>query len=307
MSTATTVLRCACSPDADDLFMFRALLLDLIDTEGLRFEIVTRDTDLLNRVATAPVGADDAGLPDVTAISIAHYPAVAAHYQLLNSGGSVGRNYGPVVIALPDTAGSVVLGREGLRPPATPPAGASVPRISVPGLTTTACLVLRMYADFEPVVVPIAPPSLTFDALRSRAVDASLVIHEGRLTYADEGCVRLMDIGERWFADTGLPLPLGGNVIRRGLGADVIARADRVLRASIAHALEHREEAISWLLERPSPLRTRERVDHYLSLYANADSLDYGEDGRRAVKVLLDRGAAAGWLPSVGDIDFVGV
>jgi 1,4-dihydroxy-6-naphthoate synthase len=284
----TTRLSCAISPDADDLFMFRALLEERIDTQGLTFDIRTNDTDALNRMAAGDDG------PDVSAISIAHYPALSARYRLLTHGGSVGRGYGPVVVA-PRAHDSL----EGLR-------------IGVPGLTTTACLVLRLaVARFTPVVIPIVPPSRAFEALRGGEVDAALLIHEGRLTYAAEGFVELLDLGRWWARDTGgLPLPLGGNAIRRSLPADVLARADTVLRASIADALSDRDAAIDWLLARSArtggPLTTRAQVDHYLSLYANADTLDYGQDGRAAIRSLLRRGAAGGWLPDVSDVDFVG-
>ena len=274
-------IRCAISPDADDRFMFRAIVEGLIDTEGLTFSVESKDTHQLNQMA-------DGDGPDVTAISIAHYPRVAEHYQLLGHGGSVGRGYGPVLVARPGTALESLHGR----------------RIALPGLTTTAALVLRMILPFEPVTIPIFPTSLQFDALRANEVDAALIIHEGRLTYAAEGFVRLLDIGEWWLGETGLPLPLGGNVIRRGLGAD-IPRVDRVLRASIAHGLADREAAITWLLGQGGALRTRAEVDHYLSLYANADTLDYGDDGRAGIRELLRRGAAGGWVPAVGEIDFV--
>ncbi len=275
-------LTCAISPDADDRFMFRAIELGLIDTDGLTFTLTTRDTDLLNQMA---VGDG----PDVTAISIAHYPKVAAAYRLLNHGGSVGRNYGPVVVAKPGRA----LDLTGLR-------------IAVPGLTTTACLVLRLITRFEPVVIPIVPMTRVFDALDRDEVDAALLIHEGRLTYGDRGFEHRLDIGAWWHGQTALPLPLGGNVIRRGLPAEVLTRADRVLRASIAHALDHRDDAIAWLLAGGTALKSPAQVDAYLALYANADTLDYGDDGRRGVQELLRRGAAAGWLPPVGDVDFVG-
>jgi len=284
-------LRCAISPDADDLFMFRAITEGLIDTEGLEFEVVSVDTDKLNRMARGDG-------PDVTAISIAHYPAVAATYRLLAHGGSVGRGYGPVVVAKPRmlaTAGELKMSKL-----------LAGRKIAVPGLTTTACLVLRLITSFDPVVIPIAPTSLQFDALRADEVEAALIIHEGRLTYAAEGFVQLLDIGDWWFVHTALPLPLGGNVIRRDLGADVIARADRVLRASVAHGLANREASIDWLLARGGTLKTREMVDAYLSLYANADTLDYGADGREGIRELLRRGAAAGWLPPCGTVDFVG-
>ena len=283
-------LSCAISPDADDLFMFRAITEGLIDTDGLEFEVVARDTDLLNRMA-------DGDGPAITAISIAHYPAVAANYQMFNHGGSVGRGYGPVVIARPELLVSSVSTRvsELLRGR----------RVAVPGLTTTATLVLRMIASFEPVTIPIFPTSLQFDALRSRDVDAALIIHEGRLTYGEEGFVQLLDVGQWWYHTTGLPLPLGGNVIRRDLGPDIIARADAVIRASIAHGLADREAAIAWLLRRNGALKTHEAVDTYLSLYANEDTLDYGPDGREGMRELLHRGAAGGWIAPV-EVDFVG-
>lgn len=289
-------IRCAISPDADDRFMFRAIELGLIDTDGLEFELVAKDTEALNH--TASDRDDPRGPPHVTAISIAHYPAIADRYLLLNHGGSVGRNYGPVVVARPDRVADLRRSLAGTR-------------IAVPGVTTTACLTLRLLTGatpdspvFTPVTIPIAPPSLTFDALRDLSpdgprLDAALIIHEGRLTYAAEGFALVMDIGEAWFARTGLPLPLGGNVIRRDIEPALRERMNRVLHASIEHALvTDREAAISWLLERPGPLRTRAQVDEYLGLYANADTLDYGEAGREGIRRLLGDGAAAGWLPA---------
>jgi 1,4-dihydroxy-6-naphthoate synthase len=275
------LLRCAISPDADDRFMFRAITEGLLDTEGLRFHVVEQDTDLLNRMAEG-VG------PDVTAISIAHYPRVADRYLLLRHGGSVGRGYGPVLVAP-----RPLLSLKGLR-------------IGVPGLGTTAYTVLKLVEpDFTPVVIPIVPPERSFQAVRAGEVDAVLLIHEGRLTYREQGFVEVLDTGRWWHAQTGLPLPLGGNVIARHLPAEVRARADRVLRASIAHALADREAAIDWLLATGSgALRSREQVDTYLSLYANADTLDYGEDGIAGIRELLRRGAGAGVLPAAGDPDF---
>ena len=281
-------LQCSISPDADDLFMFRALLLGLIDKDGLDFEIDTADTDALNRAAKG-TGA----LPAVSAISIAWYPRLAADWQLLPHGGSVGRNYGPVLVAPAGNRGipqlSDLRGR----------------RIAVPGTSTTAFTVLRlMLPDFEPVVVPIVPPERVFQTLDKGEVDAALLIHEGRLVFRERGLGQVADIGRWWFQETGLPLPLGGNVIRRDLGAALVARASDRIRASIAHGLANRADAIAWLLQRGGPLQTSEAVDHYLSLYANADSLDYGEDGRRAIQLLLEKGAAAGILPRCPPVDF---
>ncbi len=279
-------LRVRISPDADDLFMFRALLLGLVDDEGLDWDITTDDTDALNRVAR---GESAGGVPDISAISVAAYPSLAAEWQLLPHGGSVGRGYGPVVVAATPLTVADLRGR----------------RIGVPGLTTTAYTVLRLVTDFEPVVVPIVPPERSFEAVESGEVDAVLVIHEGRLTYGERGLHLVLDIGAWWAAETGLPLPLGGNAIRRSLGADVIARASRAMRASIAHGLAHREAAIDWLLQRgPGPLKTAAAVDHYLSLYANADTLDYGADGRAAIQELVARGQALGLLPACPAVDF---
>ncbi len=274
------------SPDADDLFMFRALLLGLVDDGGLDWDITTADTDALNRVAQGETVLD---VPDVSAISIAWYPSLSADWQLLPHGGSVGRGYGPVVVA----------------PTPLEPEQLRGLRIGVPGLTTTAYTVLRLVTDFEPVVVPIVPPERSFEAVESGKVDAVLLIHEGRLTFAERGLHLVLDIGDWWQEETGLPLPLGGNAIRRGLGSDAIARASEVMRTSIRHGLEARDAAITWLLSRgPGPLRTPADVDHYLSLYANEDTLDYGEDGREAIRELIRRGQAAGLLPACPPVDF---
>jgi 1,4-dihydroxy-6-naphthoate synthase len=261
------VIRVACSPDADDLFMMRALIDGRIDTRGLDFEVVTVETDALNRLAGGTG-------PDVSAMSIAWYPKIAGHYRLLPHGGSMGEGYGPVVIAREAMDLASLAGR----------------RVAVPGTTTTAFAVLKMMVPgIEPVVTPITPYSRIFEALRAGDVEAGLVIHEGRLTYADEGFVQIAELGEWWLAETGLPLPLGGNAIRRDLGEERIAVVSAVLRESIADALRNREDAIDWLLDRGGALRTRERVDRYLGMYANSRTLDYGPDGRRAIQLLLTR------------------
>ena len=272
-----TTISLLCSPDADDLFMMRALLEGMLDTGDLEFTIDTSPTDALNR-------AGDGRGPDVLALSMAHYPRVAEHYQLLPHGGSMGEGYGPVIVA----------------PEPVELASLSGARIAVPGLTTTAYRVLRMMLpEVDPVVTPISPYHLIFDELRAGRVDAGLIIHEGRLTYEDEGFALVADQGEWWAEQTGgLPLPLGGNSIARRLGAETIARVSDLLRQSIAHGLEHRDEAIDWLLERDGPLDTRERVDEYLGMYANQRTLDYGPEGRAGIEELLRR---IGWD---GAVDF---
>lgn len=287
-------VRCAISPDADDLFMFRALMLGLLPTPGFVWEIQTADTEALNRRAdrSALEGGTDGdlggGLPEVSAVSIASYPWLADRWQLLPHGASIGRGYGPVLVG----------------PRARPLAELEGRPVGVPGLRTTARLVLGLAQRVEPVVLPIVPPERVFQALRDGEVEAAVLIHEGRLVYPERGLVELLDLGAFWERTSGLPLPLGGNVIRRDLGPERIAAISAAIRASIAHGLAHREEAIAWLLQRGGPLQRAEQVDAYLRLYANEDTLDYGEDGRRAVGELLRRGAEAGLVPAVGEVDF---
>ena len=275
-------IRVACSPDADDLFMMRALTEGLIDTGRYRFHVTTVPTDDLNRLGERTD-------VEVLAISMAWYPHLADRWQLLPHGGSMGEGYGPVVVAREPMSLTELTGA----------------RVGIPGLSTTAWAVLRMMVDVEPVVTPISPYHLVFDALREGRVDAGLIIHEGRLTFEDEGFVQLADLGEWWAAETdGLPLPLGGNTIRRDLGPTVIAEVSALLRESIRHGLhEDREGAIAWLLARGGPLATRERVSAYLDMYANGRTLDYGEAGRAGIEAFLARGVAEGLFPEVA-VDF---
>jgi 1,4-dihydroxy-6-naphthoate synthase len=272
-------IRLAFSPDSDDIFMFWALLNGKIDPEGLAFVHERADTETLNeRAARRDV--------DVIAVSMARYAEIADAYLLLPHGASVGRGYGPVVVAPPSSSARSLASFEGAR-------------IGVPGLRTTAYLTLRLLLPrFDAVVLPISPYARVFDALRSGEVDAALLIHEGRLTYEREGFARIADVGEGWSTLTGgLPLPLGGNAIRRGLGAELVAKVSRLCRASIAWALEHRDEVIDALLaaeSRDDVRLDRAMLDRYLAMYANADTLELPEDGRRAVSELFTRARAAG-------------
>ena len=272
------IIRLAFSPDSDDMFMFWPLLQGHVDTRGYRFEHFRADTESLNR------RAHQADL-DVVAVSIATYPAVARDYLLLPHGGSVGRGYGPVVVAKNATPLASLKGR----------------RIAVPGQGTTAFLVLRLLLpEFEPVFIPIEPYERVFRALDEGEVDAALLIHEGRLTYEREGFARVVDIGEAWHELTlGLPLPLGGNVIRRSLGEARVAEISAILREGIRYSLEHREQLIDELMraeQRPRVGLDRAMLDRYLGMYANDDTLGYPDDARRAVEELFARAKGAGLL-----------
>jgi 1,4-dihydroxy-6-naphthoate synthase len=279
-------IRLAFSPDSDDIFMFLPLLEGSVDTEGLVFEAERADTERLNLRAAA-------GDLDVVAVSIAAWPSLAHLYQLLPHGMSVGRGYGPVVVSTrPRDAASL--------------RGA---RIGVPGMRTTACLTARLLLPpFDAVVVPITPYARVFESLRAGEVDAAILIHEGRLVYEREGFSLVGDLGVAWSAATaGLPLPLGGNAIRRSLGADLVARVSRVCRASIAWALAHRDETIGALLERESRAGLsldRATLDRYLGMYANADTLDAPDDVRRAIAELYARAHAAGLAAAAPPVDF---
>jgi len=271
-------LRLAFSPDSDDIFMFWPLLHGKIDPCGLAFTHERADTETLNERAAR-------GDVDVLAVSIARYATISDSYLLLPHGASVGRGYGPVVVTARATTLESLAGR----------------RIGIPGFHTTAYLTLRLLLhDFEPRVIPISPFSRSFEAVRSGEVDAALLIHEGRLTYEREGFHKVIDVGEGWARLTGgLPLPLGGNVIRRGLGAPTISLVSRLCRESIAWALDHREEVMTALLGQETRADVgldRAMLDRYLAMYANDDTRDFAPDARAAVVELFRRAADAGLI-----------
>jgi 1,4-dihydroxy-6-naphthoate synthase len=269
----------AFSVDADDAFMFHALATGAVDTHGLAFSVRRGDTAWLNGVAQA-------GGADVVAISLGAYPQVADKYLLLPHGASVGRGYGPVLVAKQPMRPADLAGR----------------RVAIPGLSTTAFLVLRLIEPrVVPVVVPIAPFTRVFEALDRGEVDAALLIHEGRLLYHLRGCVAVAELGEWWQQQTGLPLPLGVNVIRRGLGADLIAQVSAVVRESIAFAALHRDEVIR-ALSRESrgddALSETALLDRYLAMYANQDTQAMAPDVRAGIDALFSRALEAGLLPA---------
>jgi 1,4-dihydroxy-6-naphthoate synthase len=267
----------AYSVDADDAFMFHALRHGRIDTEGLAFTHRRDHTAALNRLAAE-------GGADVVAVSLGAYPALARDYQLLPHGASVGRGFGPVVVA---------------RRPMTPAELAGA-RVGIPGRSTTAWLVLRLIQPAAVgVEIPIFPFARIFEALEAGEVDAALLIHEGRLIYPQRGLHKVVDLGEWWQAEANLPLPLGVNVVRRALGPETVTRVSRVLRASIAWALANRQEMISALAAEDrgeKALSDPALIDHYLNLYANQDTAAIADDARRAVDVLFAKARKAGLI-----------
>jgi 1,4-dihydroxy-6-naphthoate synthase len=281
----TTTISLAYSVDADDAFMFHALRTGAIDTGPLRFTHSRGHTAALNQLAI------DAGA-DVVAVSVGVYPAIAARYQMLPHGASVGRGFGPVVVAR--------------RPLA--PANLAGLRVGIPGATTTAWLVLRLIAPGAVgVEIPISPFGAIFDALESGAVDAALLIHEGRMLYRERGLHLVVDLGAWWQAAEQLPLPLGVNVIRRGLGAARVAEVSALLRASIAWGLAHRGPIIDVIAAEDrgdKSLSNQALIDDYLNLYANADTAAMADDAKRAIDVLFARARAADLLSSDVAVDW---
>jgi 1,4-dihydroxy-6-naphthoate synthase len=279
----TQTIQVAHSPDSDDAFMFYALAEGKIDTGDLRYVHELSDIESLNQRARRKE-------LDVSAVSIHAYAYLADDYAMLASGSSMGDGYGPRLVSLRDK-------------PADPRAAARSKRIAVPGLLTTAYLSLRLWQpDFIPVVTPFDQIE---DAIRRGDVDLGLLIHEGQLTYADDGFKLWVDMGEWWLAETGLPLPLGGNVVRRDLGQQVIAQIGRDLRASIVYGLEHRRPALDHARQFNRGI-SDERTDTFVGMYVNEWTVDYGERGRKAVQLLLDRAADAKIIPGRIVVDFVG-
>ncbi len=267
------------SPDADDAFMFWGLAEGRVDTRGLEFEHVLRDIQTLNEWALE-------GRLEVTAISLHAYPFVQDRYVLLPHGASMGSGYGPVLVAREPMTKDELRGKE----------------IAVPGTMTTAFLVLRMYlGDFAHRVVAFDE---ILDEVASGRADAGLVIHEGQLTYESEGLKKLVDLGEWWLLETGLPLPLGANVARRDLGEEVLHDVSAVLAESIAAGLANRREAIQYALQFGRGV-DRALGDRFVGMYVNDLTLDYGEEGREAVRELLRRGEAIGAFDAPVQVDFV--
>lgn len=266
------------SPDPDDAFMFYALAADKIETEGLDFKHVIQDIETLNRRAMQSE-------LDVTAISIHAYAYVLDKYALLTSGASVGDNYGPMIIARRK------MELDELRRV----------KIAIPGKMTTAYLTMRLcIGDAETVVIPFDE---IMDAVERGDADAGLLIHEGQLTYASRGFEKIIDLGEWWKTETGLPLPLGGNAIRKSLGPELIDKVSRLLRQSIEYGLAHREEGVRHSMAYARGMET-DLTDKFVGMYVNDYTIDYGERGREAVKLLLARAHEAGIIPRPVELEF---
>jgi 1,4-dihydroxy-6-naphthoate synthase len=277
--TDSRTIHVAHSPDSDDAFMFYALAEGKIDTEGLTYVHELQDIESLNQRALR-------GELEVTAVSIHAYAHLTELYALLPHGSSMGDRYGPRLVARKPMSPLEVRGK----------------RIAIPGPLTTAYLALKL---FQPEFTPVPTPFDRIEqAVQEGDVDLGLLIHEGQLTYADAGLHLVTDMGEWWFQETGLPLPLGGNVVRKDLGADLTRKISRHLRASIAYALEHRAGALDHAMRFARGLE-RERADTFVGMYVNDWTLDYGERGRRAVRVLLDRGVRAGVIRHPVQVEFV--
>ena len=268
------------SPDSDDAFMFYGLATHKVRTPGLRFTHTLCDIETLNQKGRE-------GVYDVTAISFHAYPYVQDKYALMSCGGSVGEGYGPMIVS----------------PRAFTMTEIKTRRIAVPGTLTTAYLALQLFAPgIQTEVVP-------FDQIIPQVLEgkyeAGLIIHEGQLTYDKSGLHRVVDLGKWWQKVTGLPLPLGGNAIRRALGPQLMPTVTAAVRESIQYALDHREEALAYAMQFARDLDSQS-ADKFVGMYVNERTLDYGPDGREAVRRLLDMGHKAGIIGPAAQVDWVG-
>lgn len=281
-TTAARLLTLGHSPDPDDAFMFYALAKDKIDAKGWRFDHILQDIQTLNdRALNAEL--------DITAISIHAYPFVAKHYALTNCGSSMGDGYGPMVVSKLPMPVEKLRGK----------------LIAVPGERTTAFLALNLLlgrGNFRHTVVMF---DRILDYVASGQADAGLIIHEGQLTYQNQKLHNIVDLGAWWKNSTGLPLPLGGNCIRRDLGEPAMSEIAGIIKASIEYSLAHRTEAVAHAMQYARDMG-RELADRFVGMYVNDWTIDYGDVGRRAIIELLRHGHEFGMVPGVDKIDFVG-
>lgn len=275
----TAEIRLAHSPDSDDAFMFYALATGKVRLPGVKFTHILSDIETLNQAARLETY-------DVTALSFYGYTFVADKYVLLDCGASFGEGYGPVVVAAHPIKKNELAGRT----------------VAVPGTLTTSYLALKL---FEPGVETVTLPfDKILDAVLAKEVEAGLLIHEGQLLFSQAGLHRVLDLGQWWQETTGLPLPLGANAIRRRLGAEIGRQVARVIRESVSYALEHREAALNYAMQFAREMDPV-LADKFIGMYVNRWTVDYGEEGRRAVRELLARGAAASLVPASFQVEFL--
>jgi 1,4-dihydroxy-6-naphthoate synthase len=279
MTTEKRTISIAHSPDSDDAFMFYGLATNKLDTGNLKFTHVLQDIQTLNEKASE-------GIYDVTAISFHAYAYISDQYALLPHGASIGDNYGPVLVARePRSADDI-----------------SSMKIAVPGTLTSAFLALRLFnPDFEYEVVPF---DQIIDAVEKGRVDAGLLIHEGQLFYQALGLYKVLDLGEWWHEQSGLPLPMGGNAIRRELGPDLMRQVSQYLRESIKYSLDNREDALQYAMQFARDMDPA-LADRFVAMWVNELTLDYTSRGREAVRKLLNDGYEKGIIPNKVHVDFV--
>ena len=278
-STQVREIKLAHSPDSDDAFMFYALATHKLATPGYKYTHVLSDIQSLNEAALTETY-------DVTALSFAAYPSLRDKYILLECGASFGENYGPIVVAAHSIKSHEIAGK----------------RVAVPGLKTTAYLAMRLFEpNFEAVVTPF---DKILEAVKNEVVDAGLLIHEGQLLFPQLGLYRVVDLGVWWHEQTGMPLPLGGNAVRRSLGTEIGRHIARTIRDSVEYGLEHREEALNYAMQFARDMDT-DLADKFVGMYVNKWTLGYGDRGKRAVQELIERGTSAGLLPGPPSVEFL--
>ena len=282
-SATERTIRVGHSPDSDDAFMFYALTHDKLDNGGLRFIHQLEDIETLNRRALL-------GELEVSAVSIHAFAHLADQYALLASGSSMGDRYGPKLIARrPLTLDDLRAGRT---------------TIAIPGALTTAYLTLQLCLGKD-VPTTILPFDQIIPAVLDERVEVGLIIHEGQLYYPDKGLYQVADLGQWWYDETGLPLPLGGNVVRKDLGDELVNRIASLIKQSIVYALDHRQEALDYALTYARDLDPA-LADKFIGMYVNDWTVDYGPKGREAVRLLLTRAWEAGLVPNPIQVQFVG-
>jgi 1,4-dihydroxy-6-naphthoate synthase len=272
-------IKLAHSPDSDDAFMFYALATHKLSTPGYKYTHILSDIQSLNEAALTETY-------DVTAVSFAAYPSLRDKYVLLDCGASFGEGYGPIVVSSKSLKPQDLKGK----------------RIGVPGLKTSAYLTMKLFEpDFEAVVMPF---DKIMEAVKNDMVEAGLLIHEGQLFFPQLGLHRIVDLGVWWQERTGMPLPLGGNAVRRSLGTDLGRLISRTIRDSVSYGLEHREEALNYAMQFAREMDT-ELADKFVGMYVNKWTLGYGDKGKKAVRELIEQGTAAGLLPGPPTVEFL--